>query len=108
MTIKPHEMILSRGRRLDARQKFSPGDFSFANSCRQIHIFCAKFIISLHLATMAIGSANPVFIHDKVKYLLERISWSIGIGFFLSMLATLIFAIRGSLPGEIILPLIPI
>ena len=36
-----------------------PCDFSFANSCRQIHIFCAKFIISLHLATMAIGSVNP-------------------------------------------------
>ena len=34
-------------------------DFSFANSCRQITIFCAKFIISSHFATMAIGSANP-------------------------------------------------
>ena len=34
-------------------------DFSFANSCRQIHIFCANFIISSHFATMAIGSANP-------------------------------------------------
>ena len=37
----------------------TPSDFSFANSCRQIHIFCAKFIISSHLATMGIGSANP-------------------------------------------------
>ena len=60
MTIKRHEaMILSWRRRYGARQKFSPYDFSFANSCRQIHIFCAKFIISSHLATMAIGSANP-------------------------------------------------
>ena len=61
MTIKRHEaMILSLRRRSDARQKFSPCDFSFANSCRQIHIFCPKFIISWHFATMAIGSANPV------------------------------------------------
>ena len=61
MIIKWHKvMVLSRRRRSDARQKFSPCDFSFANSCRQIHIFCAKFIISSHLATMAIGSANPV------------------------------------------------
>ena len=60
MTIKRHKaIILSRRRCSDARQKFSPCDFSFANSCCKIHISCAKFIISSHLATMAIGSANP-------------------------------------------------
>ena len=67
MTIKWHEaMILNRRRR---QKIFSPA-ISFANSCCQIHIFCAKFIISLHLATMAIGSANPVsfMIHAILKY----------------------------------------
>ena len=61
MTIKRHEAMTCSGRSRFGRQtkKFTC-DFSFANSCRQINIFCAKFIISSHFATMAIGSANPV------------------------------------------------
>ena len=52
MTIKRHETF-------SRQTKNFACEFSFANSCRQIHIFCAKFIISSHFATMAIGSANP-------------------------------------------------
>ena len=33
--------------------------FFFATCFRQIIFFCAKNIFSSHLATMAIGSANP-------------------------------------------------
>ena len=76
MTIKRHEaMILSKRRRSDARQKFSPCNFSLANSCRQIHIFCAKFIISSHLATLAIGSANPVA-RNVAQYPLHHVTYS--------------------------------
>ena len=35
------------------------GIFFFATCFRQIIFFCAKNIFSSHLATMAIGSANP-------------------------------------------------
>ena len=35
------------------------GYFFFATCFRQIIFFCAKNIFSSHLATMAIGSANP-------------------------------------------------
>ena len=82
MTIKRHEAmtcsskqycvfsfeLVAGGDDSDARQKFTC-DFSFANSCRQINIFCAKFIISSHFATMAIGSANPELYHPSVIYL---------------------------------------
>ena len=52
-------MILSRRRRSDARQKFSPAIFLSPIVVAKFIFFCAKFIISSHLATMAIGSANP-------------------------------------------------
>ena len=55
INIKRHEATTLAGR----QTKIFASDFSFANSCRQMTIFCAKFIISSHFATMAIGSANP-------------------------------------------------
>ena len=59
MTIKRHEaMILSRRRCSDARQKFLPAIFLSPIVVAKFIFFCAKFIISSHLATMAIGSAN--------------------------------------------------
>ena len=59
MTIKRHEaMILSRRRRSDAGQKISPAIFLSPIVVAKF-IFLAKFIFSSHLATMAIGSANP-------------------------------------------------
>lgn len=60
MTVKRHEPVTFNQRLLSTREgKIQPPIFFFANSCRQINIFCAKIIFSSHFATMAIGSANP-------------------------------------------------
>ena len=66
MTIKRHGAVTKKaGGDVRTPDKNFRLPFSFANSCRQIHIFCASFIISSHLATMAIGSANPGLGHKN-------------------------------------------
>ena len=57
------------------------GEFFFATCFRQIIFFCAKNIFSSHLATMAIGSANPAYpTHHIIKEEMLLVFWILELG----------------------------
>ena len=66
---------LSRGDVPTPDKNFHQRFFFSANSCHQINIFCAKFIISLHFATMATASTNPGRLITSLNPPIERITW---------------------------------